>query len=160
MAILVDTSSILALASIGELEILHKLFKKITITKEIRSELLVKEEPYKHVISEALRRWISVSKARRSGKSPPVRGLGPGERSLFSIYKEGDLLVIDDALARRTAKVLGYEYTGLLGLLIAGVKSKTISKKKAMKVLEGLASSRFHMSAALFLDVKRTIERY
>jgi predicted nucleic acid-binding protein len=116
MAVLVNASTILALASIGELDLLKTLFKKVHITKEIRKEILIKDEPCKQVIRKALGKWILIKKPKSKKKPIQVPGLGLGERSLFSVYSDGDLLVIDDALARRTARAMGYEFTGLLGL--------------------------------------------
>ena len=155
MATLVDASTILALTSIGELDLLKKMFGKIHITAEVKKEILIKDAPTKEPIRKAIGKWVIVKRGgRAAGKGTPP-GLGLGERSLFSRYKEGDILVIDDLLARRTARALGYQFTGLLGLLVAGVEERVIGKDTAMDILERLASSNFHMSASLFLEVSR-----
>ncbi len=45
---------------------------------------------------------------------------GPGEREALSLATQtpGSLLVIDDALARRHARLLGLSFTGTLGVLL------------------------------------------
>src|SRR3989454_8771933 len=49
-------------------------------------------------------------------------GLGIGEASLFETPK-GDRLILDEIPARTVAEAEGREYTGLLGLLLAGVEA-------------------------------------
>jgi hypothetical protein len=158
MAVLVDSSTILALAPIGGLGLLKDLFGSIVITEEVKDEVLVREGPAADAIKEALADWIVVKKAPRNGKASMISGLGKGERSLFSIYRPGDLLIIDDALARRTALSKGIGYTGLLGLLIIAVREKVITKDRGISILERLASGDFHMTVGLFISVKKKIE--
>ena len=158
MAVLVDSSTILALAPIGGLELLKDLFGSIIITEEVKDEVLVREGPAKEAIREAIGDWIVVKKSPRNGRTFIVTGLGKGERSLFAIYRPGDLLIIDDALARRTALTKGIEYTGLLGVLIIAVQEKVITRDKGILILERLASGDFHMTVNLFISVKKRIE--
>ena len=158
MAILVDSSTILALASIGELGFLKDLFVSIVISEEIKDEILFREGPTKDAINEALGDWIVVKAAPRNNRSSMGTGLGTGERSLFALFRPGDVLIIDDALARRTARTKGMGFTGLLGLLIAAVQEKVIKKDRGISVLEKLASSDFHMTVSLYISVKRKIE--
>ena len=158
MAVYADASTLLALASIGKLHILKKIFGTVFITKEIKAEVMFKDKPHRHVIKEALDEWIKIKRSKRRKKPPQIPGLGPGEKSIFDNYTKGDLLIIDDALARRTARAKGYEFTGLLGILISGVKEGILTQREAIEILDALASSKFHMSAALYLEVKERIE--
>ena len=158
MAVVVDTSTILALATIGELDLLKNLFGSIEISQEIKDEVLVREGPAKDAINEAIGDWIVVKTTPHNNKSLMSTGLGKGERSLFALFRPGDVLIIDDALARRTARTKGIEFTGLLGLLIAAVHEKVIKKDRGISILEKLASSDFHMTVSLYISAKRKIE--
>jgi len=158
MAILIDSSTILALATIGELDLLKNLFGPIVISEEIKEEILFREGPTKDAINEALGDWIVVRTAPRNNRSSMSTGLGKGERSLFTMFRPGDVLIIDDALARRTARIKRIEFTGPLGLLIAAVQEKVIKKDRGISILEKLASSDFHMTVSLYISVKRKIE--
>jgi len=157
MAVLVDASTILAMSAIGELDVLRALFGKVVISEEVRDEILVRDGPIRDNIEEALKNWLIVSKAPRG--SGPLTGLGKGERSLIALYRKGDLLVIDDALARRTALARGLEFTGLLGILIAAVDSKRLMSERGIAILEKLASGDFHMSVQPYIETKRRLER-
>jgi len=158
MAVLVDSSTILALASIGELALLKNLFGTVEISEEVEDEVLVREGPAKDAINEAIGDWIIVKKTTHNNKSSMSTGLGKGERSLFTLYRPGDVLIIDDALARRTARTKGIEFTGLLGLLITAVHEKVIKKDRGISILEKLASSDFHMTVSLYISVRKKIE--
>jgi len=156
MAVLVDASTILALSSIGELGLLKDLYGKVTIPREVRDEVLVRDGPAKEAIADAIGDWITVRTAPRNGRPPT--GLGRGERGLMAMFKKGDILIIDDALARRTALARGLEFTGLLGVIIAAVEEGRITKARGLGILDNLSSSEFHMSVQLYIEVKRRIE--
>ncbi|MCK4735065.1 MAG: hypothetical protein KAT65_21610 [Methanophagales archaeon] len=87
MRILVDSSTLIALAKINELEVIT----------------------YDGDASE-LRKY----------------GLGLGEASLLLVARREDKLVLDDANARRFAESDGVTFTGLIGLLVAAVKTKRL----------------------------------
>jgi len=82
--------------------------------------------------------------------------LGIGEASLFETPK-GDRLILDEIPARTVAEAEGREYTGLLGLLLAGVEAGAIPAPRARGVLEKLARSSFRMSADLYGEVLRRL---
>jgi predicted nucleic acid-binding protein len=46
------------------------------------------------------------------------RTLGAGERAAIAVARRSDLVLVDDALARRHAKLLGLTITGTLGVLL------------------------------------------
>jgi predicted nucleic acid-binding protein len=83
-------------------------------------------------------------------------GLGAGEASLFDTPK-GDRVILDEISARTVAEAEGRDYTGLLGLVSAGVEARTITPSRAREILEKLARSSFRMSADLYADILRRV---
>jgi predicted nucleic acid-binding protein len=75
MAVLVDSSTILALATIGELDLLKNLFGSIEISEGIQDEVLVREGPAKDAINEAIGDWIVVKTTPHNNKSLMCTGL-------------------------------------------------------------------------------------
>ena len=85
-------------------------------------------------------------------------GLDLGEASLFLAARADDRLVLDEANARRFAESKGLKFTGLIGLLVAAVKTKKLTKEKALETLNALARSDFRISLPLYLWALEKIE--
>ena len=82
--------------------------------------------------------------------------MGMGEASLIETPK-GDRLILDEIPARTVAEAEGRDYTGVLGLLLAGVWAGAITASRAQEILEKLARSSFRMSADLYGETLRTL---
>ncbi len=151
MRILVDSSTLIALAKIGELDILREIFGKVAITIVIRGEVLRGNYPETKVLKAAMDEWVEV--INHEGDASELRkfGLGLGEASLLLAARREDRLVLDEPNARRFAESKGLRFTGLIGLLVATVKTKRLEREKAVDVLKKLARSDFRLSSDLLL---------
>ena len=156
MKTFVDASTIIALSRIGELELLKKLLGKIYITESIERELLHYEFPETDRIREAIGDWILSIKVKGDTDRYVKYGLDEGEATLFLTEKKARL-VIDELNARRVADVENREYTGLLGLIVAAVKTRKLDKKKAIDIINKLAESDFMMTVVLYKCVMERI---
>lgn len=63
--------------------------------------------------------WAEVEAPLGAAILPMVTALGDGERAALAASRKSDLLLLDDALARRHARLLGLTVTGTLGVLRA-----------------------------------------
>ena len=70
---------------------------------------------------------------------------------------KADRLFLDEIPARTVAEAEGRDYTGLLGLLLAGVEAVAVPASRAGEILEKMARSSFRMSADLYGDVLRQL---
>lgn len=108
--ILSDTSCLILLEKIGELDLLHKTFGEIIITQAIADEFGL-----------ALPAWIlvqnPVNKNYRKILQATVDG---GEASAIALAVElpDCLLIIDDLKGRNLAKAIGIKVTGTLGVIL------------------------------------------
>jgi predicted nucleic acid-binding protein len=159
MRILVDSSTLIALAKIGELDILKDFFGKVSITTVAKEEVLRGDFPETEILKAAMDEWVEV--INYEGEMSELRkyGLGLGEASLLLVAKREDRLVLDDANARRFAESKGLRFTGLIGLLVAAVKVKRLKSEKEVEVLNKLARSDFRISSDLLLWAKEEIGR-
>jgi predicted nucleic acid-binding protein len=117
--IIADTSCLIALTNIENLDILHKVCQTVLITPEIATEY-----------GEELPPWIMVAPVRDSGKTMLIRkNLDPGESSAIALALEtkDPLLILDDAQARSFAVDLGLAITGTLGILLAAYRQGIIT---------------------------------
>ena len=154
MRVWVDASTLIALESIGEVLVLRDLLGQIAITPPIADEVFTGRES--QPLREARGSWIEVVPVRGDRKRWTSLGLGIGEASLFETSK-GDRLILDEIPARTVAEAEGREYTGLLGLLLAGAETGAIPASRAREILEKLARSSFRMSADLYGEVLRRL---
>lgn len=158
MHVLVDSSTLIALAKIGRLNVLENVFGEICITTKIKEEILGTESPETEVFREAIKKWIQVIDYKGDAALLRKYGLDLGEASLFLAARADDRLVLDEANARRFAESKGLKFTGLIGLLAAAVKTNKLTKEKALETLNALAKSDFSISLPLYLWAREKIE--
>jgi predicted nucleic acid-binding protein len=109
-AIISDTSCLILLDKIGELEILHTLYGNIITTQQVASEF-----------GGILPGWIViVNPVNKNYQTIIEASLDKGEASAIALAVEYDdcLLIIDDLKGRKFALQLGLQITGTLGVLI------------------------------------------
>lgn len=157
--ILVDSSAIISLASIGELAVLKDVFTEINVTSAVRDEILVEDYPETDRIGKAVGEWIEVIGVDESELQKYKKyGLGKGESSLIAISREDDRLILDDPVARRVAEVEGLEFTGLIGLLVEACRTGPVSGDRGRKILDELSGSDFRMTAELYHWMMKRLE--
>ena len=108
--IISDTSCLILLAKIGELNLLKSLFGQVIVTKEIADEF-----------QGELPEWVSIQQPLNVIYQKILEAsLDRGEASAiaFAIEQSDCLLIIDDFKGRRYAEQLGIKITGTLGVII------------------------------------------
>jgi predicted nucleic acid-binding protein len=103
------------------------------------------------VLKAAMGEWVEVINYEGDASELRKFGLGLGEASLLLAARREDRLVLDEPNARRFAESKGLRFTGLIGLLVAAVKTKRLEREKAVDVLKKLARSDFRLSSDLLL---------
>ncbi len=110
LVVIADSSSLIALDNIGEIDALRKLFLEITITLDVAREY-----------SRQLPSWIQIRHASETAKHrPEISNLDPGEASSIALALDSDnpLLIIDEKKGRRVAERLNIKIIGTVGVLI------------------------------------------
>lgn len=148
--VLVDASTLIALARIGELELLTELVGRVHVTPQVATECLVEGQPAVKTL-EAFLKGPSAAVIKESDvPTADELGLGPGESSLFTAHQPGDSLVLDERNARALALARGIRHTGLLGLLVQGVEEGLLAASRGIEILEKLARGDFRMTVELY----------
>jgi predicted nucleic acid-binding protein len=109
-AIISDTSCLILLEKIGELELLHKLFGLIITTSEVAGEFGL-----------PLPEWIEIRQpSDKKYQSIIEASVDKGEASAIALAVEFDdcLLIIDDLKGRKFAHQLGLTITGTFGIIV------------------------------------------
>jgi predicted nucleic acid-binding protein len=117
--IISDTSCFIAFANIGRLDILQSLCPNIITTPEVASE-------YKAPLPEWVK-IVEVSDAARTVSINAFLGLGEASAIALALETKNALAILDDKQARRYAKTVGLDHTGIIGLLRLGFKQGVIN---------------------------------
>lgn len=143
--IISDTSCLILLSKINELDFLKKLGRKVYITPEIRKEFHLD-----------LPEWIE----EKASKNPNYQNLlkmeiDLGEASAISLSLEtsNSILVIDDLKGRKVAEFLKLRYTGTLGLILKAKETGLISHIRPY--LEKIRSTDFRINEEVVKSILR-----
>lgn len=120
--IISDTSCLIILSKIGELNLLSLLYGKVTITPEISSE-------YGNYLPD----WIKIQQVTDSNWQELLELLiDKGEASAIALALEikADLIILDDWKARKVAEKLSIKITGTLGIIIKAKQAGIIHSIK------------------------------
>lgn len=138
-AIIVDTSTLIALDKLGLIHILKDLYSAVNVPEAVLLEF-----------GQDLPHWFQVQSVKQVALLTLMSDkLGDGESEVIAIgiEKNNCVVVLDDLKARNTARKLGLRLTGLLGIL---VKAKQRGKIIAVKpLLEKLDTEEFRISEKL-----------
>lgn len=160
MRVFVDSSTIIALAQIGELDLLKKFFEKVYITDIIKKEILNPLYPETEIIENAIDNWIFVVKVDDDLQKYKKYGLDNGEASLFlALDKNKDRLIVDEQNARKLAEIERINFSGVLGIIIAATLEGKIEREKALNIVDKLVKSSFRMSVELYQGVLEVLNQ-
>nr|WKN39433.1 DUF3368 domain-containing protein [Tunicatimonas sp. TK19036] len=141
--IISDTSCLILLDKIGQLELLKGVYQRIIITPEILNEFgkdlpdwIVVERPKDHSIQQVLEQTLDV-----------------GEASAIALAFQfpNATLIIDDLKARKVGKGLKLKFTGTLGVI---VKAKEKGVIKSIKpIIKKLTQTDFRISENVIKEI-------
>ena len=137
--IISDTSCLIILDKIGELEILNKLFGTIITTTEVANEY-GKKLPY----------WFNIKDPKdRNYQSLIEASVDKGEASAIALAVELEdcLLIIDDLKGRKLAHELGLTIIGTIGILVDAKIAGIIPSIKP--ILSKIKKTNFRISEEL-----------
>ncbi len=119
MIVIADSSALVALAVCDVLHLLEPLFGNVRVPQAVFDEVNITNKPQAKVLQEFLAdKVVPVSLAMVTIEKSS--GLGKGELEAIALYKQesADLLLIDDARAKKTAYINNVEVMGSLGIRI------------------------------------------
>jgi predicted nucleic acid-binding protein len=105
-----DTSCLIVLTNIGELDLLQKFYGQVITTAEVAREF-----------GEMLPEWIEIKAPTDKYRQRILElQIDKGEASAIALALEisDSLIILDDQKARKVAEKLGLEITGTIGVII------------------------------------------
>ena len=134
--VIADTSCLILLSKIGELELLQLLYDRVYITPEIEREF-----------GEVLPDWILIETVEDKEYQKFLETkLDVGEASAIALARSqvNSLIILDDLKARKIAKQLGIVCTGTLGIIS---KAKEEGHRDKIKpIIQKILQTNFRIS--------------
>ncbi|HEY9005147.1 MAG TPA: DUF3368 domain-containing protein [Ohtaekwangia sp.] len=141
--VIADTSCLILLTKISELDLLRVCYKKIVVPEEVAQDY-----------GSALPAWIEIKKViQGSLQKTLMQIIDAGEASAFALALEipDTLVIVDDRKARKVALSLGLSVTGTLGIFIKAKRQGLIPAVKP--ILAKLATTDFRVSEKLLDNI-------
>ncbi len=143
VTIISDTSCLILLHKIDELQLLQKLFGTIIITQIVADEF-----------GNSLPEWISIQNPKDKNNVVMLEAsLDKGEASAIALALEQKecLLIIDETKGRKLAMSLGLIITGTLGIIAEAKKSGYIQSVKI--ILDKIKLTNFRLTEELEKEI-------
>ena len=152
-SVIVNTSPIFYLYRLRLLEILEKLYDIIIVPQAVIDELQRGKEQGEDVPNIQDYHWIQIQQAKAPDYLKLITDLGSGETEVLALAleKPDSLMIIDERLARRIAKLQGLKFTGTIGVLLKAKKRGYITSISPL--LEQRLELGFRISNRLKKDI-------
>lgn len=133
MIVVADTSVLLNLCRVGQVELLQLLFHEVVIPLEVGAEFTRLSLQVPRFTGLTLPSWLRQQAV--SGVPPSVRtaaGLDPGEIAALALALEihADAILVDERRGHEVARQLGLRTIGVLGILLKARTSGMISSNR------------------------------
>ncbi|MFM8492256.1 MAG: DUF3368 domain-containing protein [Bacteroidota bacterium] len=119
-----DTSCLIVLANIREIDLLNRVFGRILTTPEVADEF-----------GESLPEWIEIRSPKNHKEIKRLESLvdiGEASAIALALELENSVIILDDYKARKIAERYGVQMIGTMGVL---VKAKKLGIIEAVKPL-------------------------
>jgi len=149
-----NASPLIVLLKINKLSILKELFEKIVISEAVYKEITAKE--HDKLIFDKLE-WIETRSIRNIEMTTFLEKLiDRGEAEAIVLARElNATLLIDDAKARKYAKLLNIEVIGTLGLLKIAKRRGLI--RSVRKVINSMLTEGYYIEDKLIRKILKDI---
>ncbi len=141
--VIADTSCLVILDKIHELQILHKVYTHVITTPEVQLEF-----------GKPLPDWIKIESVNDKKYQRFLETqLDLGESSAIALASEKTdcILILDDLKARKVARRLGFKYTGTLGVINKAKEEGII--KRIRPYIDKLKRTDFRISEKVIEDL-------
>lgn len=145
-----NTGPIIALAHIGQIDILRRIFGQVLIPIAVRAE--IQDETSLAALNDA--DWIMVGEVKDTLAVQLLREeLDAGESEAIILARENQaaLIFLDERAATRKARSIGLQSIGTLGILLIAKEKGIVTELNPL--LTSLRLEGFHMSDTLYNQI-------
>lgn len=157
MIIIADSSPLIALAFIDQLNLLTELFEKVIITKAVFDEITQKDKPQSKKLENFFKnKVVAVDNQIAVSILNKEIDLGEAESIILALEKKIKTVLIDDLKARKYASLEGLNVIGSLGVLLKAKQKRLIKSIKPF--LDQLISNNIRIGETLYNKVLELAE--
>ena len=155
MIIVSNTSPLSNLATVGQINLLQKLYQTVLIPAAVYHELL--DERAGEIVVKAVQSaiWLKIQAVQNQELVTKLRSIinvGEAEAIALAVEVNANLLLIDERLGRQVATDQGLKITGLLGVLLSAKQKGLITTVKPV-IDDLITHANFRVSRQLYLEV-------
>ena len=155
MIVISDTTPIISLTKINQLELLEKLFKTVKIPVAVYAELTTNpifHQEAKLINSKTFIETVSVIDTKSVTLLQKATGLDKGESEAIILAEESsaNLILMDERKGRQVATQLGNKITGTFGIILTAHAEKLITSEKASENIKQLRNIGIRISDTLY----------
>lgn len=128
--VIADSSCLILLAKIHELDILRSIYRQVFVTKEIANEF-----------GDELPEWIAIREVENKTLQllfEEILDMGEASALALAFETQDCTVILDDLKARKTAAKMKLKVTGTIGVIVKAKTQHAIPSAKAVfdKILE------------------------
>lgn len=134
MMVVSNTSPLINLAWIGQLDLLRELYGELLIPEAVWDEIVTQGVGQPGAEEVRTAGWIKTSAVKNSHLVRALRqelDAGEAEAIALALESRAVLLLMDERLGRETARHVGLDYTGVIGVLVEAKRKGLIDSVKS-----------------------------
>ena len=155
MMVVSDSTPLISLMKAEQLGVLEGLYGEILIPNAVFSELT--SNPRYEAEAEQIRRCafvrvVAVKERKAVQVLQRISGLdlGESEAIIYADENKADVLLMDEAAGRKTAKMMGLHIQGTVGVLLQAYDSHLLTTEDVEKASRRLRQAHRHISEKLY----------
>jgi uncharacterized protein len=133
MIVVSNTSPLINLANIGQLQLLQQLYGQVIIPPAVYDEIVIAGAGQPGAMEVKTYDWIKVEQISNQQMVTLLQvdvDIGEAEAIVLALELKPDLLLLDERKGRQVASNLGIKFTGILGILTEAKNHKLINAIK------------------------------
>lgn len=169
---IIDSSSLIIFAKINKLNVLERLYKSLEITKEVYKETVEEGLVVGASDAEIIKKYVESGKIKIIPLNEKYEKISEelikiypqidiGESSIISLClqesKRG--VIIDEATARKVAKLYGVRAVGSLRILLESYKKDIINENEIREIVSEIIKNKFRLGGEVINEFWNIFEK-
>jgi predicted nucleic acid-binding protein len=164
MIVISDTTPLISLMKIGQLDLVQRMFGEIQIPDAVFKELVSNkrfQEESRQIRESSFIKTVKVADTEAVDRLRQSTGLdiGESEAIILSDSVKANLLLMDEVKGRSVAQQMGIQLMGTVGMLMAAYKEGLLSKNEILTCIDILKNSGRHISGRLYDQLIHKLEK-
>lgn len=156
--VVVDSSALVPLGSIGRLDLLSAVFEEVRTTQDVREEVLVEGKPGTPVLESFLECVRIRERPPDAADVAQLSGIAVADASVVLVAKaDDDVLLANDKALIEAARAHGVDCWWVTTVLLACVESRVLSAEEATDVLYDLVDDGMNLHPRVYARVQEKL---